>query len=121
MPNLLDQPIATISAQLADGKLKAQELIEAAQARHDAKLNGYVSWAPDFARQQAAAADAAFASGNRLGALQGIPISVKDLYGVENLPIFAGSPRALPPEWRREGWLGRRVLGQRPRGAGPAR
>jgi len=112
MLNLLDQPIGAISAQLADGKLKAQELIEAAQARHDAKLNGYVSWAPDFARKQAAAADAAFASGNRLGALQGIPISVKDLYGVASLPTFAGSPRALPLEWRREGWLVRRFRDQ---------
>jgi hypothetical protein len=50
MLNLLDQPIGAISAQLADGKLKAQELIEAAQARYDPKLNGYVSWEPDFAR-----------------------------------------------------------------------
>src|ERR1700722_7970211 len=108
LPNLLHQPIGAISAQLADGKFKAQELIEAAQARHDPKLNGYVTWAPDFARQQAGAADAAFASGNRLGALQGIPFSVKDLYGVGSLPTFAGSPRALPLEWPREGWLFRR-------------
>jgi aspartyl-tRNA(Asn)/glutamyl-tRNA(Gln) amidotransferase subunit A len=112
MPNLLDLPIAAISAQLADGKFKVQELIEAAQARHDPKLNGYVTWAPDFARQQAVAADASFASGNRLGALQGIPVSVKDLYGVESLPTFAGSPRALPLEWCSEGWLVRRFRDQ---------
>ena len=62
--------------------------------------------------RQAAAADAAFAAGNRLGPLQGIPVSVKDLYGVEGLPIFAGSPRELPLEWRREGWLVRRLRDQ---------
>jgi aspartyl-tRNA(Asn)/glutamyl-tRNA(Gln) amidotransferase subunit A len=112
MPNPLDQPIAAISAQLAEGRLRAQALIEAAQARHDPKLNAYKTWTPDFARAQAAAADAAFAAGNLLGPLQGIPVSVKDLYGVEGLPTFAGSPRELPPEWRREGWLVRRLRDQ---------
>ena len=35
--------------------------------------------------------------------MQGVPVSVKDLYGVEGLPIFAGTPRRLPPEWEQEG------------------
>jgi aspartyl-tRNA(Asn)/glutamyl-tRNA(Gln) amidotransferase subunit A len=112
MPNPLDHPIAAISARLAAGELKTQALIEAAQARHDPKLDAYKNWAPDFARRQAVAADAAFAAGSRLGPLQGIPVSVKDLYGVEGLPTFAGSPRELPPAWRREGWLVGRLRGQ---------
>jgi aspartyl-tRNA(Asn)/glutamyl-tRNA(Gln) amidotransferase subunit A len=112
MMDPLDQPLAAISAQLAEGTITARTLVEAAQARHDPSLNAYKSWAPDFARRQAAAADAAFAAGNRLGSLQGIPVSVKDIYGVEGLPIFAGSPRELPARWRQEGAVVHRLRRQ---------
>jgi aspartyl-tRNA(Asn)/glutamyl-tRNA(Gln) amidotransferase subunit A len=112
MSNLLDQPLSVISASLVEGKIKARTLVEVAQARHDPSLNAYRSWAPDFARRQADAADAAFAAGNRLGALQGIPVSVKDIYGVEGLPVFAGSPRELPARFRQEGAIVQRLRRQ---------
>lgn len=101
----LDLSLPEISRLLAEGCLSARELVETAQARHDPSLNAYKTWAPDFARSQAIAADAAFAAGNRIGALQGIPISTKDLYGVTGLPIFAGSPRELSQAWQRQGPL----------------
>ncbi|NIR35760.1 MAG: amidase, partial [Actinobacteria bacterium] len=41
--------------------------------------------------------------------LTGIPISVKDLYGVDGLPTFAGTTRALPERWSRDAWLVRRL------------
>jgi len=94
MTSVLDLPLSEISARLADGRLRVRTLVEEAQARHDPKLNGYKTWAPDFALRQADAADAAFVAGARLGGLQGIPVSVKDIYGVKDLPIFAGSPRS---------------------------
>jgi aspartyl-tRNA(Asn)/glutamyl-tRNA(Gln) amidotransferase subunit A len=112
MASPLDLSLAEISARLADGRLRARALIEAAQARHDPSLNAYKTWSPELALRQADAADAAFAAGNRLGALQGIPVSVKDLYGVEGLPVFAGSPRELPARWRREGPLVRLLRNQ---------
>jgi aspartyl-tRNA(Asn)/glutamyl-tRNA(Gln) amidotransferase subunit A len=112
MPNPLDQPLAAIAAQLTGGALTARTLVEAAQARHDPTLHAYKTWAPEFALRQATAADAAFAAGSRLGALQGIPVSVKDLYGVEGLPIFAGSPRELPARWREEGPIVRALRNQ---------
>lgn len=112
MRDPLDQPLAAIAAQLAEGRINARALVEAAQARHDPALNAYQTWAPDFACRQATAADAAFAAGVRLGALQGIPISVKDIYGIEGLPIFAGSPRELPDRWRQEGTMVRRLRHQ---------
>jgi aspartyl-tRNA(Asn)/glutamyl-tRNA(Gln) amidotransferase subunit A len=112
MASPLDWPLAEISARLAEGGLRARALIEEAQARHDPSLNAYKTWAPEFALRQADAADAAFAAGNRLGALQGIPVSVKDIYGVEGLPVFAGSPRELPARWRREGPLVRTLRKQ---------
>jgi aspartyl-tRNA(Asn)/glutamyl-tRNA(Gln) amidotransferase subunit A len=112
MSDPLDQPLAAISLQLAEERIKARALVEAAQARHDPALNAYQAWAPEFARRQAAAADAAFAAGIRLGALQGIPISLKDIYGLEGLPVFAGSPRELPERWRQEGTVVRTLRRQ---------
>src|SRR5215510_12177584 len=111
MPSVLDLPLSEVSARLSDGRLRARALIEEAQARHDPSLNAYKTWSPEFALRQADAADAAFAAGNRLGALQGIPVSVKDLYGVDGLPTFAGSARELPAQWRREGRLVRTLRG----------
>ena len=112
MASPLDWSLSEISARLADGRLRARALVEDAQARHDPSLNAYKTWGSDLALRQADAADAAFAAGDRLGALQGIPVSVKDIYGVEGLPIFAGSPRELPTRWRREGPLVRALRSQ---------
>jgi len=112
MPSPLDLSLSEISARLADGRFRVRALVEEAQSRHDPKLNAYRTWVPEFALRQADAADAAFAAGIRLGALQGIPVSVKDIYGVEGLPIFAGSPRELPAKWRQEGPLVRKLRGQ---------
>ncbi|HEV8388338.1 MAG TPA: amidase family protein [Dongiaceae bacterium] len=112
MASPLDWPLSEISARLAEGRLRVRALIEEAQSRHDPALNAYKTWAPDFAVRQADAADAAFAAGSRLGALTGIPVSVKDIYGVEGLPVFAGSPRELPARWRKEGPLVRTLRAQ---------
>lgn len=112
MASPFEWSLSKISTRLAEGGLRVRALIEEAQALHDPSLNAYKTWAPDFALHQADAADAAFAAGNRLGALQGIPVSVKDIYGVEGLPIFAGSPRELPARWRLEGPLVRTLRSQ---------
>lgn len=71
-----------------------------------------MTWTPAFAINQATAADAAFHAGTDLGPLQGIPVSVKDLFGVAGLPTYAGSPRQLPIKWQREGPLIRRLRAQ---------
>ena len=112
MASVLDLSLSEIAGQLADGRLRARALAEEAQSRHDPALNAYKTWAPGFALRQADAADAAFAAGVRLGALQGIPVSVKDIYGVEGLPTFAGSPRELPARFRQEGAVVRRLRRQ---------
>ena len=101
--SVFHQGLREIGRHLSDGSLRAVDLCEATQAAHNPSLNAYKVWAPGFAREQAEAADAAFKAGVRLGALQGIPTSLKDLYGVAGLPTFAGSPRELPAAWRREG------------------
>lgn len=103
---MLSRPLKAIAASLRAGEIACLELVDAAIARHDAvgaPLNAYKSWTPEWARLQARAADAALASGASLGPLQGIPVSVKDLYGVAGWPTFAGTPKRLPPKWEQEG------------------
>lgn len=99
----IDQPLSTLAAALSEERLSAAELTEDTIARHDPALNAYLAWTPDFARRQAAAADAALAAGIRSGPLAGIPVSVKDHFGVAGLPVYAGTARELPEKWRHEG------------------
>jgi aspartyl-tRNA(Asn)/glutamyl-tRNA(Gln) amidotransferase subunit A len=68
------------------------------------RLHAYCLWTPEKARETAKAADVAFASGATVGPLQGVPISIKDLYAAEGLPCFAGSSRRLPADpWEKDG------------------
>lgn len=112
--NPITKSLRSLAADLAERRITAQELLALSQAAHDPALNAYIHWAPDFARRQAEAADAAFAAGIAAGPLQGIPTSVKDIYGVAGLPVFAGSPRALPISWQREGPVVKKLRKQLP-------
>ena len=47
--------------------------------------------------------DELLSAGYDAGPLMGIPISLKDLYGVRGMPIYGGSPVALPKKWQEEG------------------
>ena len=92
------------------GERSARDLVECAIRRHDASgLDAYVVFDAEGALTRAAAVDAAVARGRDPGPLAGITVSVKDLYGVEGLPVRAGTRRELPARWRREGFLVRAV------------
>lgn len=104
--------LEAIAADLRHGTLSAAALLERCQGRRCDALGAYQTWAPTFAERQAAAADAMFRAGIDAGPLQGIPVSVKDIFGVDGLPIYAGSPRELATQWRREGPLVRRLRAQ---------
>ena len=98
--------IATIAARIRSGSTSARARVEDAIARHEAStLDAYIVFDPEGALRQADAIDAAAACGEDPGPLAGIPVSVKDLYGVEGLPIRAGTKRELPADWQREGFL----------------
>lgn len=106
MTDWIERPLLEISAGLRGRTLTARDMTEAAIGRHDRfgeRLHAYKTWDPTLARQQAALADAAFNRGQIRGPLQGIPTSIKDLYGVRGYPIFAGTPTRLPTEWERQG------------------
>ena len=95
MPNdLLSRPLIEIARDLRDKRASARELTEAAIARHERfeeRLHAYSLWAPEQARAVADAADAAFAAGVSVGPLQGVPVSLKDLFAAAGYPCFAGS------------------------------
>jgi len=98
--------IESLHADLREGRITAVGIAERVienYARHDEALGAYKTWDADALRAQAQVADAAFAADLDFGALQGIPVSIKDLYGVSGYPTFAGTPRALPSKWETEG------------------
>jgi aspartyl-tRNA(Asn)/glutamyl-tRNA(Gln) amidotransferase subunit A len=108
VPDTLAPSISDLARALDDRQVTALELAEAAIANHahrDAQLRAYMQWAPELARQLARAADAAFALHVRVGALQGIPVAVKDNYAMTGFPTFAGSKHRLPPVWEQDGPL----------------
>jgi aspartyl-tRNA(Asn)/glutamyl-tRNA(Gln) amidotransferase subunit A len=109
MADLISRPLIEITRGLREKRLTAQELVEVAIAKHERfgeRLHAYSSWTPDRARESAKAADAAFASGATVGPLQGVPISIKDLFAADGFPCFAGSSRRLPADpWEKDGPL----------------
>jgi len=105
----LSRPLIDIARELRDRRASARELVEAAIARHERfgeRLHAYSFWAPEQARAVADAADAAFAAGVSAGPLQGLPVSLKDLFAAAGYPCFAGSSRRLPADpWEQDGPL----------------
>src|ERR1700757_4845487 len=105
----LSRPLIEIARELRDRRATAREIGEAAIARHERfgdRLHAYSFWTPDQARAVADAADAAFAAGVSAGPLQGLPVSIKDLFAAEGYPCFAGSSRRLPADpWEQDGPL----------------
>jgi aspartyl-tRNA(Asn)/glutamyl-tRNA(Gln) amidotransferase subunit A len=86
--------LAELSTMLARGEASALELTEAYLARIrqlDPALNAYVHVDENLARHHARAADSRRAGGLRLGALDGVPVALKDLLEVEGFPTGVGS------------------------------
>ena len=105
---LLDQPLRALAAGLRAGKFSALDLWREARAAMDAgepRLNAYKLRLDERADAAAREADAALRAGRDHGVLQGIPVSVKDLYGIPGVPIYAGSARELPAKWQAAGPL----------------
>ncbi|QJQ94298.1 MULTISPECIES: amidase [Halomonadaceae] len=110
-------PLREQHARLRDGRLSASELAEAAvdnfafRGAHD---HAYLTWNGEAARRSAAAIDQVLAAGGDAGALMGIPVAVKDLYGVPGMPTYAGSAKPLPNRWEQPGPVIQALLRQLP-------
>ncbi len=103
MSELATTSIADLAAALRAGETTAAALLEQALANRKPALAAYKLWLPERAGAAAGLADAAFREGLDFGPLQGLPVSVKDLFGLEGAPIHAGAPRPLPEAWQAEG------------------
>jgi aspartyl-tRNA(Asn)/glutamyl-tRNA(Gln) amidotransferase subunit A len=107
MADLIFRPLVEVAQDLRERRITAREIVEACIGRHERfgeHLHAYCQWTPAKARETAKAADAAFDSGAIAGPLQGVPISIKDLFAAEGLPCFAGSSRRLPSDpWEKDG------------------
>ena len=105
---MLSRSIADLASALRRGEFSAVELMTAALDRHGRfgeRLQAYKLFDAESALESARAADQLLASDVQVPPLTGIPMSVKDLYGVDGLPTFAGTPRQLPEKWSRDAWL----------------
>jgi aspartyl-tRNA(Asn)/glutamyl-tRNA(Gln) amidotransferase subunit A len=104
--SILDTPALQLVAALREGRIKASDLLAQAQERHDRyghALNAYKLWLGPHAAVQADAADAAFRAGAQLGPLQGLPVSIKDVFGIRGTPTYCGTPKRLPEKYEAEG------------------
>ncbi len=93
--------ISAAGAALRDGRTTARGLAEAQLARIEAldgHLNSYITVCPEEALAQADAADRALAAGEDRGALQGIPLALKDLIATKDILTTGGS--LLFKDWR---------------------
>src|SRR5690606_24350780 len=93
MSELTSLTIAEARAKLAAKEIKAVELtdayLQAIEAANDV-INAYVTVTPDKAREMATASDGRIAEG-KAGALEGIPLGIKDLFATYDVHTQACS------------------------------
>ncbi|NKN36752.1 Asp-tRNA(Asn)/Glu-tRNA(Gln) amidotransferase subunit GatA [Agrobacterium sp. a22-2] len=93
MSDLTSLTIAEARDKLVAKEIKAVELtdayIQAIEAANDA-INAYVTVTPDKARDMAAASDVRLSEG-KAGALEGIPLGIKDLFATKDVHTQACS------------------------------
>ena len=92
MTSLINLTVTDALARMAKKEFSAVELTEAhIAAMAKAKgMNAFITETPDLARQQAQASDARRAKGE-VGALEGIPLAIKDLYCTKGVRTTAAS------------------------------
>ena len=94
MTDLTRLTIAEARKGLRDGEFTSGELTDAYLAAIDQAnpaLNAYIVVTHDKARDMAKASDAKLAKGEAAGALEGIPLGIKDLFATEGVHTQACS------------------------------
>ena len=86
--DILDASLAQIHAVDGDfGRLDGQ----ATDPETDKKVHAFISLTEEMARAQAQAVDAKVAKGEDAGLLAGVPVSIKDIFALENTVTTAAS------------------------------
>mgnify|MGYP000091254042 CR=1 FL=1 len=109
----IDKPLRDLARGLRAREFSAADLVREAAENLDAgepRLGAYKTRTREMAEAGANNADAAFRGGRDIGIFQGIPVSIKDIYGIPGVPIFAGSSRELPAKWQSAGPVARCLL-----------
>ena len=104
----IDRALPQVAVALRTREISARELLSEALRRHDTQhpaLDAYLGVDREGAMAAATRADERLALDSAPPPFCGIPISVKDLYGMDGLPVYAGTARQLPDSWSRDGWL----------------
>ncbi len=101
-------PLGELARLLRHGAVTARAVAEGALAA--SRLGAYREQRPRVTLAQADQIDSRLRAGSDPGPLLGIPISVKDLFGVPGLTTCAGSPRRLPPSFEEPGPVVRALL-----------
>ena len=115
MDKLAGQSLPRLAEALRRGTVSAREVAEHAIARHaerGERFHAYKLFDGEGALQAADAADRLLAGEAEAPPLCGITFSIKDLYGADGLPTFAGTARRLPDVWSRDAWLVSRLRAQ---------
>ncbi len=92
--NLAFAPAHELAGLMADKQISSVELTELYLSRMeslDGQLNAYLTPTPEIALGHARMADEAAARGESLGALHGLPISIKDLQMTKGVKTTGGS------------------------------
>lgn len=109
------QSLGEIAHDLRHHNISASALVAQAIACFETSepdVHAYKHWAGPQAARQAEAVDVFLNSGQDHGPLMGMPVSVKDLYGVPRMPVFAGTDTAFADNWQTAGPLVQSVIGQ---------
>ncbi|MEC7121492.1 MAG: amidase family protein, partial [Pseudomonadota bacterium] len=92
--DLCFMPASKLAPLFRGKKLAPVDLCEAVLARVERlepQLNAFVVWDGDAAMDQARAAEQALTSGQNVGPLTGMPVTIKDLAVTADLPTQRGS------------------------------
>src|SRR5215472_12305164 len=112
MVALTELGAAEAAAANRSGDMSAQALVEALLDRcaRAAPLNAFISLDPDAVRAAARVADQRRRRGERLGALHGVPLVLKDNFDTADYPTTAGTPALAAHRPRRNGTAVQRLL-----------
>lgn len=106
-------PLRSLLADMRAGRCAPEALAEEALERAEASgLGSYREIRGEAARREATAAAAVLAAGRDPGPLLGVPVSIKDLYGLPGSRTFAGTVEALPERFERAGPVVANALAQ---------
>lgn len=90
---VLSSMIGEVSQQLSAGSMTAAQLLEKCLTRAQlvSRLNAFISVCTESARIEAAHSDHRLRKGKRLGALDGVPVAVKDNFCIRGTVTSCGS------------------------------